>query len=76
MMETYATTKGQIVIPAALRRKYGIKIGTKILVYDEGDRIVLKPVTEQYLKGLQGTLKGKGALKILLQERAKGRERE
>jgi len=75
-METYATTKGQIVIPSSLRRKYGIKIGTKILVYDEGDRIILKPVTEQYLKGLQGMLKGKGALKALLQERAKDRERE
>ena len=75
-METYATTKGQIVIPASLRRKYGIKVGTKILVYDDGERIILKPVTEQYLKGLQDALKGKGALKILLQERAKDRERE
>ena len=75
-MKTYATTKGQIVIPSALRRKYGIKIGTKILVYDEADRIILKPVTEQYLTGLQGVLKGKGALKALLQERAKDRERE
>ncbi|HEY4690499.1 MAG TPA: AbrB/MazE/SpoVT family DNA-binding domain-containing protein [Anaerolineae bacterium] len=75
-METYATTKGQIVIPSSLRRKYGIKVGTKILVYDDGERIILKPVTENYLKGLQGTLKGKGALKTLLQERAKERERE
>ncbi len=75
-METYATTKGQIVIPSALRRKYGIKVGTKLLVFDDGERIILKPVTEQYLKGLQGTLKGKGALKALLQERSKDRERE
>jgi AbrB family looped-hinge helix DNA binding protein len=75
-MQTYATTKGQIVIPSALRRKYGIKVGTKILVYDDGERIILKPVTEQYLKGLQGVLKGKGALKTLLEERAKDRERE
>ena len=75
-METYTTTKGQIVIPSALRRKYGIKVGTKILVYDDGERIILKPVTEQYLKGLQGTLKGKGALKALLRERARDRERE
>jgi AbrB family looped-hinge helix DNA binding protein len=75
-METYATTKGQIVIPSALRRKYGIKVGTKILIYDDGEHIILKPVTEQYLKGLQGSLKGKGALKVLLAERAKDRERE
>lgn len=75
-MEAYATVKGQIVIPATLRRKYGIKNGTKIIVTDIGDAIVLKPVTEQYLKNLQGSLKGKGGLKTLMDERAKDRERE
>jgi AbrB family looped-hinge helix DNA binding protein len=75
-METYSTTKGQIVIPSSLRRKYGIKVGTKILVYDDGEHIILKPLTEQYLRKLQGTLKGKGALKVLLQERARDKERE
>jgi len=75
-METYATVKGQIVIPATLRRKYGIKNGTKIIVTDIGDAIVLKPVTEQYLKNLQGSLKGKGGLKVLAEERRKDKERE
>ena len=75
-METYATVKGQIVIPAALRRKYGIKKGTKLIVSDTGDGIVLKPVTEQYLKNLQGSLKGKGGLKVLVEGRRSDRERE
>jgi len=75
-METYATVKGQIVIPVALRRKYGIKNGTKIIVTDVGDAIVLKPVTEQYLKNLQGSLKSKGGLEVLLEERRKDKERE
>jgi AbrB family looped-hinge helix DNA binding protein len=75
-METYATVKGQIVIPAALRRKYGIKTGTKIIVTDNGDSINLKPVTEQYFKNLQGSLKGKGTLKALVDERRKDKERE
>ena len=75
-METYATVKGQIVIPATLRRKYGIKNGTKIIVTDIGDAIVLKPVTEQYLRSLQGSLKGKGGLKMLMEERRKDKERE
>lgn len=74
-METYATVKGQIVIPANLRRKYGIKNGTKIIVTDSGDSIVLKPVTEQYLKSLQGSLKGKGGLKALVEERRNDKER-
>lgn len=75
-METYSTTKGQIVIPAPLRRKYGIRPGTKILVHDDGEQIILKPVTEEYVKNLQGCLKGKGALKALLRERARDRDRE
>ncbi|MBI3160651.1 MAG: AbrB/MazE/SpoVT family DNA-binding domain-containing protein [Chloroflexi bacterium] len=75
-METYATVKGQIVIPASLRRKYGIKNGTKIIVMDTGEAILLKPVTEQYLKNLQGSLKGKGGLKALTDERRKDKERE
>ncbi len=70
-METRVTAKGQIVIPAVLRRKYGIKKGTKIIVSDNGDSIVLKPITEEYLKKLQGSLKGKGGLKVLLDERRK-----
>jgi len=75
-MDTYSTVKGQIVIPAALRRKYGIKNGTKIIITDNGDSINLKPVTEQYLKHLQGSLKGKGILKGLIEERNKDKERE
>ncbi|HRQ22956.1 MAG TPA: AbrB/MazE/SpoVT family DNA-binding domain-containing protein [Anaerolineales bacterium] len=74
-MEIYATAKGQIVIPAALRRKYGIKNGTRIIVTDIGNAIVLKPVTEQYLRSLQGSLRGKGGLKTLMDERRKDRER-
>ena len=75
-METYATVKGQIVIPASLRRKYGIKNGTKIIVTDIGDAIVLKPVTEQYLRNLQGSLKGRGGLKVLQEERRKDKDKE
>jgi AbrB family looped-hinge helix DNA binding protein len=68
-MDTYATVKGQIVIPAALRRKYGIKAGTKIIVSDNDEEIILRPVTEQYLRKLQGSLKGTGALQVLMEER-------
>ena len=75
-METYATIKGQIVIPASLRRKYGIKNGTKIIVLDNGESIVLKPITEQYLQKMQGSLKGKGGMKVLLEERRKDEAKE
>ena len=74
-METRATAKGQIVIPATLRRKYGIEKGTRIVIVDNGDSIILKPMTEEYLKKLQGSLKGKGGLKVLIDERYKDRSK-
>ena len=72
-METHATSNGRIVIPATLRRKYGIKEGTRIVISDNGDSIVLKPITEEYLKKLQGSLKGKGLMKSLMADKKRER---
>jgi AbrB family looped-hinge helix DNA binding protein len=74
-MEVYSTVKGQIVIPAELRRKYKITDKTKIVIVDNGDEIILRPMTDDYLRKLQGSLKGSKALQILLDERRKDRER-
>jgi AbrB family looped-hinge helix DNA binding protein len=76
VLKTYATQKGQIVIPATLRRKYGIKSGTRIFVTDIGNAIVLKPMTERYLRNLQGSLRGRGGLKVLLEERRENEQGE
>jgi len=73
-METRATIKGQIVIPAALRRKYNIQGGTRIQVYEEKGRIVLRPVTRETIHSARGLFKGSGALKILREEREKERD--
>jgi hypothetical protein len=51
-------------------------MGTKVIVTDNGSSICLVPVTEQYLLNLQGSLKGKGALKTLIEERRNDREKE
>lgn len=74
-MEAYISTKGQLVIPAELRRKYGIKPGTRVEVIDRGDQIVLQPITEEYVRKLRGSLKGGNALRILEEERRKDKER-
>lgn len=74
-METYATVKGQIVIPAPIRKKYGITEGTRIIVLDTGNEIILRPITEQYLKNLRGSLKGSDALKMLMEERKRDKTR-
>ena len=75
-METYATIKGQIVIPSSVRRKFGIKQGTRIEIeVDEANqRIILKPITREYIHSLRGKYKGKGLLKALMAEKKRERE--
>ena len=68
VIKTRVTSKGRIVIPVELRRKYGIKAGTKIIISTKDNLIILKPMTDQYLKKLQGSLRGTGALKVLIEE--------
>jgi len=75
-METTATTKGQVVIPSSLRRKLGIKTGTRIQVEldEENAQIILKPITREYIHSLSGRLRGKGIMEELAAEKARERE--
>jgi AbrB family looped-hinge helix DNA binding protein len=70
-METTATTKGQIVIPAEIRRKLGIKEGTRIRVElnEEAGQIILKPITREAISRLRGKYRGAGILKALKEDR-------
>ena len=70
-METYATVKGQIVIPASLRRKFNITEGTRISIEidEENQCIILVPITRDFVHGLRGKYKGKGLLKALKAEK-------
>ncbi len=68
------TVKGQVVIPHWLRKEFEIEEGTRALVYQEGDRIVLKPLTPQHIKRLRGSLKGTGVLQALMADRKRERE--
>ena len=53
------TTKGQVVIPAWLRRQFQIEDGTKAVVQATPDGILLKPVTATTIRKLRGILKRK-----------------
>jgi AbrB family looped-hinge helix DNA binding protein len=77
-METaYVTSKGQLVVPARLRRKYGIKPGTRICFVERNDEIIFQPVTKEYIRGVCGMLKSDTSMtKALLEERARDKERE
>ena len=70
-METTATVKGQIVIPSSVRRRFGIKEGTRILIEtdEKTQQIILKPITREYIQSLRGKFRGKGLLKALMSEK-------
>ncbi len=77
MTTTIVTTKGQIVIPAKIRRRLNIKRGTKLYIEERGDELIIKAVTPEYFEKIAGVLQTKGKLsKALLEERAKDKERE
>ena len=56
-LETTITSKGQVVIPAAVRRRHGIKAGQKFKVVEEEGAIRLVPVKTMALKEARGSLK-------------------
>jgi len=56
-MSATFTSKGQLVIPAELRRKHKIQAGTKVrILEDQFGRIVLQPLTEDYVDRIMGLL--------------------
>jgi AbrB family looped-hinge helix DNA binding protein len=78
LLETTATTKGQVVIPASVRRKLGIKSGTRIQVEvdEENAEIILRPITPEYIKRMAGMFRGTPLLEDLERERQLDNERE
>ncbi|MCP4371606.1 MAG: AbrB/MazE/SpoVT family DNA-binding domain-containing protein [Deltaproteobacteria bacterium] len=65
-----STIKGQIVIPADIRRKYGIEKGTRLKVYDQKNKIIVKPLKRDPVQEGRGMLKTKGRiLKALVKDR-------
>jgi AbrB family looped-hinge helix DNA binding protein len=68
------TTKGQLVIPARLRRRFGIKKGTRVTFVEDAGRIIVQPLTREFIRGLRGSLQGgPTALAALLEERKRER---
>lgn len=77
MEAAYVTTKGQLVIPAKIRRKLGIKPGTKVCFVERGEEILFQPVTKEYIRSVCGMLKSPTSVtQELLADRKKDGERE
>jgi len=63
------SVKGQVVIPWRLRKEFEIEEGTKATVIATPDGILIKPVTPKFIRSLRGSLKGKGVMKAMMEDR-------
>ena len=74
------TSKGQLVVPSRIRRRFGIKPGTRVNFLEEGNRIIFQPVTREYINSFRGMFKQKpgekSVVQELLEERRAERDRE
>ena len=68
------SVKGQVVIPRWLRREFEIEEGTRAYVRSTPQGILIKPVTRTYIRSLRGSLKGRGVMKALLEDRKREQE--
>jgi AbrB family looped-hinge helix DNA binding protein len=75
MATTTVSSKGQVVIPRALREKYGLTSGTRLEVAESDQGLVLAPLKQARSSGrqaewrtLRGSAKGTHALKEHLAE--------
>ena len=77
MESAYVTSKGQLVVPARLRRKYGIKPGTRVCFIERDGEIVFRPITAAYIRSVCGMFKtDESQTEALLKDKAMDKKRE
>ena len=70
MLTTTVTTKGQVVIPASLRKKLRLQRGAKLSASEKDGQIVMKVLDGDPIEAGRGMLTTRGAiLKQLVQDR-------
>ena len=73
------SAKGQVVIPAELRKRLGIKPGTYCYLHVRNGQIILRPRPDNLVEALRGSFRKFGTESLtadLLKERALDKERE
>ena len=75
-MESTMTERGQTAVPAALRRKYGLKPHMKLVWVDTGAGIRIVPVPKDPIKALRGMFRSLHLTDSLLKDRREEVQRE
>ncbi len=75
-METsIVTVKGQIVVPVKIRRRFGIKRGTKVAFIEQNGKLMIQPLDKSYFESLAGILGTNGKMmKSLMDDKKRERD--
>jgi AbrB family looped-hinge helix DNA binding protein len=74
-MNTSVTKRGQTVIPAAIRKRYQIQAGDRLVWLDDGATIRVVPVPADPVRALRGCGRGERLVERLLAARQEDRDR-
>lgn len=75
-LQTLITKRGQTVVPAPIRKKYGIREGDRLVWLDDGGTIKVIPVPGDVIQALRGRGRGEKLVEALLKARKEDRQRE
>ena len=76
MNSAYVTSKGQLVVPSRIRRRYGIKPGTRITLWKRATASSSSPSPREYINSFGGIFKLKPGEKSVVQEHLEERRAE
>ena len=68
-MKTTLTERGQTAVPAAIRRRFGIKPGQKLEWMEDGRLIYLHPVPKDPIEAFRHPSRKTGLVEALLRSR-------
>lgn len=69
-MQSIVSKRGRTVIPALIRKRYGIQEGDRLVWLDDGQNIRVIPTRAAALEVLRGRARGESLLVNLLASRA------
>jgi len=68
-MTITVSARGQMVIPASIRKRYGIKPKSKVELLDLGKEVVIVPIQNESLSKSKGILKGVSTYDLIKERR-------
>lgn len=75
-MKSTVSTRGQVSIPASLRKKYGIENETQVEWLEDGNAIKIIPLPKDPIKAFRGMGRDRYASEKLIADRKKERLEE